>query len=386
MKRENAIDELRGLFLVVMALNHDGGPLSRLTHESFGFVSAAEGFIFLSGLAIGWAHAVPASPSASSFSQRAFQKARCIYLYHLVSILFVMILVRLFPLEAAESRWSDRLLIVYEQPLSAILLGITLLYRPKFFDILPMYILLILAVPFLIRRYQAGKSTALLLVSSSLWAFSQTGMNEDFNAQFLRVAETDLGYFDFFAWQFLFILGTWLGFNGRTPSAARLLNGAALLPVVLTLTLLLFLTRHQPAPFDSVFPFSLQDATEKSHLGWLRLMNVLLIAYLIARLLQTCPHLFRCRWLAFLGEHSLPVFTYHVLVLYLLEFFVREPIAQYRAGPVILSALFILSLAFPASVHRYYKQRTTRRQPALTYRVEGNKAEVKECRDYIGTK
>ncbi|MDC4224839.1 MAG: OpgC domain-containing protein [Candidatus Manganitrophus sp.] len=128
MKRENAFDALRGLFLVVMALNHDGGPLSRFTHESFGFVSAAEGFIFLSGFATGWAYAVPAGPSSPSLAQRAFQKARRIYLYQVVSSLFVLTLVRLFPVQAAESRWFDLLLIVHEEPLVAVLLG-----RRRFF-------------------------------------------------------------------------------------------------------------------------------------------------------------------------------------------------------------------------------------------------------------
>lgn len=157
-----------------------------------------------------------------------------------------MTLVRFFPLEAAENRWFDRLRIVHEQPLSALLLGAALLYRPKFFDILPMYILLVLAVPSL-------------------------------------------------------------------------------------------------------------------------------IAYLMARLLQTSPDLFRWRWLAFLGKHSLPVFTYHVLILYLLEFFVREPIAQQGHGPILtLSLLFVLSLALPAGAHRYYSQRKIREQTMLTYRAEGN--------------
>jgi len=84
-------------------------------------------------------------------------------------------------------------------------------------------------------------------------------------------------------------------------------------------------------PTSSPASWRIQEATEKSHLGWLRLINVLLIAYLISRLLQTFPHVFRWRWLAFLGEHSLPVFTYHVLMLYLLEFFEKKLLNTERA-------------------------------------------------------
>lgn len=366
MKRNDALDALRGLFLVVMTLNHDGGPLRRLTHEPFGFVSAAEGFFLLSGLATGLAYT---APSFSSIAQRAFHNARRIYLYHLLSFLFVFALVLLFPLAAAESRWTDRLLIIREEPLSALLLGAATLYRPHFFDILPMYTLLVLVVPFLIRRYQNGRGAAVLLFSLSLWGLSQTGLRENFTALVLPLTQSELGYFDLFAWQLLFALGTWLGFNGRTTSAARLPDPPGLLPIVLVLTFLLLLARHQSALFDSVFPFSIQHATEKSHLGWLRLINVLLITYLTARLVQAYPHLFRWRWFAFLGAHSLPVFTYHLLMLYLLEFFVRKPIASYGTGPaLLLSMLFILSLTLPAWVHSHYKERKTktRNQPALT--------------------
>lgn len=365
MKRNDALDALRGLFLVVMTLNHDGGPLRRLTHEPFGFVSAAEGFFLLSGLATGLAYT---APSFSSIAQRAFHNARRIYLYHLLSFLFVFALVLLFPLAAAESRWADRLLIIREEPLSAVLLGAATLYRPHFFDILPMYTLLILMVPFLIRRYQNGRGAAVLLFSFFLWGLSQTGLKEISTAPILPLPQSELGYFNLFAWQFLFVLGTWLGFNGRTSSSAHLPNSPGLLPIVLTLAFFLLLARHQPALLD-VFPFSIQHATEKSHLGWLRLINVLLITYLTARFVQTYPHLFRWRWFAFLGAHSLPVFTYHLLMLYLLEFFVRKPVASYGTGPaLLLSMLFILSLTLPAWVHSHYKERKTktRNQPALT--------------------
>lgn len=366
MKRNDALDALRGLFLVVMTLNHDGGPLRRLTHEPFGFVSAAEGFFLLSGLATGLAYT---APSFSSIAQRAFHNARRIYLYHLLSFLFIFALVRLFPLAAAESRWTDRLLIIREEPLSALLLGAATLYRPHFFDILPMYTLLVLVVPFLIRRYQNGSGAAVLLFSLSLWGFSQTGLKEIFAAPSLPLTQSELGYFDLFAWQFPFVLGTWLGFTGRKGSTPRLFYHPCFIAIALTIGLFLFLVRHQPVSLDAVFPFSIQHATEKSHLGWLRLINGLLITYLTARLVQAYPHLFRWRWFAFLGAHSLPVFTYHVLMLYLLEFFVRKPIASYGTGPaLLLSMLFILSLTLPAWVHSHYKERKakTRNQPALT--------------------
>jgi hypothetical protein len=360
MKRNEALDALRGLFLVVMALNHDGGPLSALTREPLGFFSAAEGFLFLSGLTTGLAYAAPAS--RPQIDRRPFQKAREIYFYHLLSFLFVVALVSFYPLESSAGRWSDRLLIIQERPLSAILLGAALLYRPAFFDILPMYLFLMLAVPFLIRRFQAGKGTAVLIMSSFLWVLAQTGLIEAFTAPFLRFAETDLGYFDLFAWQFLFVLGAWLGVHREW--ALRLPHPSGLILPVVFCSLLFLLGRHQVLPLDSILPFTEQHATEKSHLGWLRLIDFLLVAYLIAQFARAYPRLFRWPWLAFLGQHSLQVFTYHVAALYLLELVIPKPIFFYGADPALaLSALFVLSLALPAWAHLYWRRLKKRESP-----------------------
>ncbi|MDC4224838.1 MAG: OpgC domain-containing protein [Candidatus Manganitrophus sp.] len=231
-----------------------------------------------------------------------------------------------------------------------------------------MYTLLMLITPFVIRRYQAGKRHGRFAGQFfPLDFFANRTERASHGPTPRRRAQPYFGYFDFFAWQFLFILGTWLGFTGRTTSTARLLDPPGLFPLVLTLDFVLLLARHQPALLDSFLPWSIEEATEKSNLGWLRLINVLLIAYLIG--LQP---LFRWRWFAFLGEHSLPVFTYHIVMLYLFEFFVRDLIAPYGAGStLLLSALFILSLALPAWLHRYYSQRKSREAPVLTYRGGG---------------
>ena len=47
------LDALRGLMLTVMAVNHVPSELHTVTDHPFGYMSAAEGFVFLSGLMAG---------------------------------------------------------------------------------------------------------------------------------------------------------------------------------------------------------------------------------------------------------------------------------------------------------------------------------------------
>ena len=49
-RRDTLFDSLRGLLLVTMAINHIPSDLHPLTDGALGFVSSAEGFVFLSGL------------------------------------------------------------------------------------------------------------------------------------------------------------------------------------------------------------------------------------------------------------------------------------------------------------------------------------------------
>src|SRR3712207_2413449 len=53
MQRFVQIDGLRGLLLVVMLMNHLNIVFNKYTYEPFGVISAAEGFVFLSGLVAG---------------------------------------------------------------------------------------------------------------------------------------------------------------------------------------------------------------------------------------------------------------------------------------------------------------------------------------------
>jgi hypothetical protein len=52
VQRRPEIDALRGVFLVWMTLAHLPTHLSDLVNEPFGFVSSAEGFVFLSALLV----------------------------------------------------------------------------------------------------------------------------------------------------------------------------------------------------------------------------------------------------------------------------------------------------------------------------------------------
>ena len=52
MNRDLSLDVLRGIMLIIMAADHFGEPLFQHLYEFAGYVSAAEGFVFLSGMLV----------------------------------------------------------------------------------------------------------------------------------------------------------------------------------------------------------------------------------------------------------------------------------------------------------------------------------------------
>ena len=89
--RDPRLDTLRGLMLVMITINHLGSPLSLYTYQPFGFYSAAEGFVFLSGVVAGLVYAHYAQFGKGSLWKKAFIRARDIYVVH---ILLVTLLLR----------------------------------------------------------------------------------------------------------------------------------------------------------------------------------------------------------------------------------------------------------------------------------------------------
>ena len=81
-RRSELIDLLRGLCLVLMTVDHLPPTLIRkFTWQTFGFFSAAEGFVFLSGLVAGQVYGrVAITQGVAAVSQRALRRALTLYL------------------------------------------------------------------------------------------------------------------------------------------------------------------------------------------------------------------------------------------------------------------------------------------------------------------
>jgi len=307
------LDTLRGLLLVLMAVNHIPSPLHAVTDHPLGFMSAAEGFVFLSGLMAGLVFTRKLLRDGQTELLRAcFLRARSLYVYHIVSYFTVFLVI------GAAILWGDQLppnapLQMLAHPLGALLTGPLLIYQPALLDILPMYCGFILLVPPLIWACERGLRNWVLGLSVALWVLVNAFCPQVPNTLYLSV-----GAFNMCAWQILFVVGGVFGHAWARGDQVIKAPRGVFLGSVLAGCGLLFCIRHAYLP-PGIPSTALDWLTNKNNLAPLRLANTAGI-FLLVRY-AACHHAALLSWtpLAYLGRASIAAFTAHVIAAYVIN-------------------------------------------------------------------
>ncbi|MCS6933246.1 MAG: OpgC domain-containing protein [Acetobacteraceae bacterium] len=302
------IDLFRGLALVMIFINHvPDNPLAVLTSANYGFSDAAEGFVLMAGIAAGLVYLRKHEQEGwgGTFA-RAWTRAFELYSAHLL----ILLLSAAFVAWMATAEGDERLLgwiglgPLFQDPAAALIGIVALLHQPNYLDILPLYIVLLLAVPLMVPL--AARAPALLLaLSGSLW------FTANWNGWNAPTFPSERGWmFNPLAWQFLFaigmVIGTRLARGLPVVPRSNLLFAAALAYVVAACVIILDLEVVWPVLPLPWFLYGL----DKSFLSLPRLLHVLALAVVLARLpvAQAIAWLDRPGVLMLLGRHALPVF------------------------------------------------------------------------------
>lgn len=321
MTRNTGLDVLRGLLLVLMTVTHIPTSIGAAFGQPFGYVSAAEGFVLLSGFIAGLVFSRRLERDGPDALRNALQRrAAQIYLCHVALLMFLFTIVASLGQSLQQPAITNMLGFFFDRPLSATLGGLLLLYRPPLLDILPMYAIFLLLTPAVLAYGARGGWAKLLAGSVVLWLGAQFGLGDHLYrtlGDLLRVPVPleATGAFVLPAWQLLWLIGLWLGAAEaaeRNP-LARLPRGAVAAAVVLAVLFLLWrhIVGQTPLP-DWPVP---NELFSKWRLGPLRLLNLAALVICVARLgpalLRVVP---ASGFLRTLGSASLPVFCIHLVL------------------------------------------------------------------------
>ena len=316
------IDALRGLMLVLMTVTHIPTRFSDPFGQPLGYVSAAEGFVMLSAYVAGMVYTQRqlrdgAEAMRSAFLRRAFK----IYLCQAVLLVFLLGLVAVLGVVVRQAAITDMVSFFLDHPLTAFFSGLLLLYNPPLFDILPMYVVFMVAGPVILLAAARRGWSGLLLGSGALWLATQFGLSQAaydtlVHLTGMPVPFRETGSFEILAWQFLWIIGMWIGAGQAAAQPVqprpfpRWAVHAALVFVVVHLV-----WRHAVGQVPFPGNAALNALYDKWQLGPMRLLNfmalMLLAIYWAPLLSRSLP---RWRALECLGRQSLPVFCAHLVL------------------------------------------------------------------------
>ena len=288
-RRDPRLDFFRGLALVMIFINHvPGNPLEVLTNRNFGFSDAAEGFVFMSGMAAGMAYPVAfvRMPLWRAVA-RCWSRAWTLYTAHLViSILCLAIMLGAAYWFGADRMWQANNVGPWmKNPVEATIGIAALGHQFGYVNILPMYAVLLLLTPVMILVAQRN-IWIMLAGSFILWIITgETRLN-------IPAFPNEGGwFFNPFAWQFLFAIGLATGI--RLKAGQRLVPNVAWLKW-LSLGVLVFVLAWVKIEFaqnigrtglmflrDHGFPFYITNF-DKTFLAAPRLLHILALVYFLS--------------------------------------------------------------------------------------------------------
>ena len=312
--RDHRIDWLRGLALVSIFINHmPGNRFENWTSRNFGFSDAAELFVLLAGIAAALAFFPRAARGDhTAVALKAVRRAGVLYGAHLFSTLAA---VAVFAGAASLFGNADILELIGVAPilteplvgLMGVLLGG---HQLGYFNILPLYVFLILLVPGLL--WLAARDLRLMLLVSLALYLSAHLLPID-----MPNFPTDGGwFFNPFAWQLMFSIGIALGILRLRGQAVAWHPAAGAVAALYVGFAFVWMSGDMGGRVSfGLLPHWI-DTLHKSMLPASRLLHVLAMTYLLVhsplwawmgKLKSTNP-------LAQMGRNSLPVFVFGSLL------------------------------------------------------------------------
>lgn len=306
-KRIDAIDFWRGLVLVFIFIDHiPGNILENITPRNFGFSDSAEAFVFLSGFSVVLAYSRRlATEGASAGSLPIFKRAAHLYVTHiLLTFLGLALVFTAFQITQSDAivQDADRYSVISD-PVRTLPAIFTLTHQISYFNILPLYVVLLLFAPVYLLIGMRNRF-AMLAFSAVIY-----GAARIFDINLPSWPIPGGWYFDPMCWQFMFATGIFIGLTLReeplphSPTIFWICAGYSIFAAFVVSNvfgLVPGLVDKAGAHLDWV----------KSDLGTVRIIDFLAHAYVISqlpltRLLKRSPIYAPA---TLLGRHSLFVF------------------------------------------------------------------------------
>jgi hypothetical protein len=356
--RDVRLDFFRGLALWFIFLDHMPiNIVNWFTLRNYGFSDAAELFVFISGYTAAFVYArVMVERGFVVAAARIFKRVWQLYIAHIfLFVIFVAeiaYVARTFenPLFAEEMNILEFL----QQPHETLFQAALLKFKPANMDILPVYIVLLIAFPFVLWLLLRAPAIT-LIASATLYALSDTF------AWNLPAYPSGHWIINPLCWQLIFVFAAWCALYGvdrlgdvvRSPAVVGIAIGYLVFAFFIVMSWYF-------TPLTALVPRWLQDfmyPIDKINLDVLRFTHFLALAVVAVRFVPRDWSLFKsalARPIILCGENSLEIFCLGVF----LSFTAHFVLVEFSGGEgmqVLVSVLGIALMSATAALINWYK-------------------------------
>jgi hypothetical protein len=320
------LDALRGLFLVWMTLTHLPTHFSDLVNQPFGFVSSAEGFVFLSALLVARLYIRQAVEDEAGLRTKLWRRSLKIYGYHLLMLALAFTVAAGLAVTTHRVALYNLLNFYIAHPFVAIIGSLLLIYCPPLLDILPMYAIFLAGAPLVLSAAVRWGWNRILAASLAVWLLAQFGLRDIVHDAVVYITHLPIplqetGAFNLFAWQWVWIAGMWLGAKsaeGPLPISRVPGRVVALSAVVCAFFIGVRYEWFHPIGWlgTRLTQQGLGMMLDKWSIGPLRLVNLVCFTIVLYWLRKPVLRIVSVEPFLTLGKASLEVFCAHVIFVF----------------------------------------------------------------------
>jgi hypothetical protein len=355
--RDLRLDLFRGLALWLIFVDHiPSNVVNWITIRNYGFSDAAEIFVFISGYTAAFVYGrTMEQRGVVVASARILKRAWTVYIAHVFIFVIFMAEIAYLTRNIENPLYNEEMgaLDFIKEPGETLIEALLLKFKPQFMDVLPLYIVLLLAFPpvlWLLRR----APTAALAASAVLYTLS---WNLNWN---LPSYPTGVWFFNPLTWQLIFVFGAWCGLGGVTRLGpfvrSRWVLGIA--AAYLLFAFLIVMTWYFPR-LAVYIPRWFQDwmyPIDKTNMDILRFAHFVALAVITVRFIPPDWPGLKSPWLKpmiLCGQHSLEIFCLGIFLSFL-GHFVTSEVSRAMSVQILISVLGILVMIAVAWLLTWY--------------------------------
>ncbi|WP_050400549.1 OpgC domain-containing protein [Bradyrhizobium embrapense] len=282
--RDLRLDLFRGIANWAIYLDHiPDNIVNWITTRNYGFSDAADLFVFISGYTASFVYARMMLErgfivGATRLTKRVWQ----LYVAHIILFVIYIASISYLALRFGDSEIINEFNVagLVDNATETLRQGLFLKFKPVNLDVLPLYIVLMGLFPpvlwFMLRQPNWA-----MLASLALWLVSRhMGWN-------LPAYPAGTWYFNPFAWQVLFVFGSWCAMGGARANMHIINSRYTLWFCVAYLIFALIMTMAGRFPdFGAMFPdwlYSTFNPNDKTNLAPYRFLHFVVITILVIR-------------------------------------------------------------------------------------------------------